>query len=290
MSATLPIRRTRHGESGYAIVIVMFFLALLVLAAAKVAPTVLSQVQREKEADMIWKGEQYTRAIKLYYMKTHRFPTSLEDITTNKTGIRFMRQEYKDPMNKSDGSWRLIYVGPNGQLIGSLKNRNITLGGQPAASTTGGKSSSSSSFGTSSFGSAFGNNTAPGTASTTAGQSGGSTSTDSSFGQPQTLGQPLGPMDASSVIGGNIIGVGSKVDKPSFKWYESAKNYKEFEFIWDPSKDVRVGGASRGIGTPVQNLNGNPSSTSPTSPQNSPFGGTPDPTANPPLQSPPSPN
>ena len=32
-----------------------------------------------------------------------------------------MRQAYKDPMNAKDGDWRLIYVSPTGQLIGSLK-------------------------------------------------------------------------------------------------------------------------------------------------------------------------
>ncbi len=301
MSKKLPKRRIRQRESGYAIVIVMFFLALLVLAAAKAAPTVLSEVQREREADMIWKGEQYARGVKLYYMKLHRFPPSLEDLTGNKTGIRFMRQAYKDPMNKTDGSWRLIYVGPNGQLIGSLKNRSIGFAGQPSAPATAAGGTSQSSFGSSFGSSSFGGSSAPGNANPPAnpGQTTGSnpmdSSSSSSFGQPQSIGQPLGTMDASNVIGGNIIGVGSKIDKPSFKWYEKAKNYREFEFIWDPSKDLRVGGASRGIGTPVQNLNGTSGPTSPTSPmspispmQNQNLNGTQDPNTNPPLQAPPS--
>jgi len=51
-----------------------------------------------------------------------RFPTSLDDLTKPKLGsLRFMRQAYKDPMNKENGEWRLIYVGAAGQLIGSLK-------------------------------------------------------------------------------------------------------------------------------------------------------------------------
>jgi len=298
MKKALPTRRHQDRESGYAIVIVMFFLALLVLMAAEAAPTVLSEVQREKEADMVWKGEQYARGVKLYYMKTHRFPPSMEDLTTNKTGVRFMRQAYKDPMNSTDGSWRLIYVGPNGQLIGSLKNRSISLSGQtPAPATNASTSSSQSSLGNG-FGSSnsFGSTgTNSGTANA-AGQTGTSDSSgSSSFGQPQSIGQPLGTMDASNVIGGNIIGVGSKVDKKSFLWYDKAKNYHEFEFIWDPSKDLRIGGASKGIGTPVQNLNGN-GAASPTSPfssspmQNQNFNGTQDPGTNPPLQAPPTPN
>jgi hypothetical protein len=73
-------------------------------------------------------------------------------------------------------------------------------------------------------------------------------------------------MDSSNTIGGNIIGVGSKVDKNSFLIYEKAKNYKLFEFIWDPSTDTTAGRASAGIGTPVQGGNGingaNPAGTS----------------------------
>ena len=301
MSRKVPNRHKGQRDSGYAIVIVMFFLALLVLAMSKAAPTIISQVQREKEADMIWKGEQYARGVKLYYMKTHRFPPSMEDLTTNKTGIRFMRQAYKDPMNKGDGSWRLIYVGPSGQLIGSLKNRSISFNGQGSAPPNAAGTQSQSSFGNSSFGSSFGsgfgNNSAatnnnPGSnAAANSGQSGTTDTTngsgDAGLGQPQSIGQPMGMMDSSSVIGGNIIGVGSKVDKKSFMWYDKAKNYREFEFIWDPSKDLRVGGASRGIGTPVQNLN-NPNSpvSGPMQTPNSNGGLNSNPS--PPLQAPPS--
>src|SRR5271155_4376616 len=122
--------RIRHdAQAGYALLLIMFFLALLVISMAAAAPTVLSSIQREREAEMVWRGKQYTRGIRLYYMKLNRFPTSLDDLTKPKTGIRFMRQAYKDPMNQVDGSWRLIYVGPNGQLIGSLSDRTIIING-----------------------------------------------------------------------------------------------------------------------------------------------------------------
>jgi len=50
-----------------------------------------------------------------------RFPTPRRPHQAEGGSLRFMRQAYKDPMNKEDGSWRFIYVGPAGQLIGSLK-------------------------------------------------------------------------------------------------------------------------------------------------------------------------
>jgi hypothetical protein len=80
-----------------------------------------------------------------------------------------------------------------------------------------------------------------------------SSSTDNA-GQGQLVGSS---MDSSNAVGGNIIGVGSKVNKNSFMVYQKAKNYRLFEFVWDPSKGViTMGNSSAGVGTPVQNPNG----------------------------------
>src|ERR1700738_2723992 len=132
------------------------------------APAVRTERKREKEEEMIWRGKQYVRAIKLFYRKNGRFPTSLDDLTKPKMGsLRFLRQAYKDPMNKEDGSWRLIYVGPAGPLIGSLKapqtlqTQGAGQPGTPAAAlgnqaTTQSTSTSQSAFGPQSGGSSFG--------------------------------------------------------------------------------------------------------------------------------------
>jgi type II secretory pathway pseudopilin PulG len=302
MKRTARTRKAPQSEQGYALVLIMFFLAILVLTTVVAAPTVISSIQREKEKEMVWRGRQYTRAIRMYYAKMKRFPTSLDDLTKPKTGLRFMRQAYKDPMNGTDGSWRLIYVGPSGQLIGSLNPANQTFGMMPgiagmgangalgsAANSFGNSSfgnSGNSSFGNSSFGnssfgnssfgnSSFGNNSSQfgntasanglqagvpgGTSNGVPGQAGSSTDPNAQNGSTDQLGvpQPLATMDSSNTIGGNIIGVGSKINKSSFMWYNKAKNYRQFEFIWDPSKDQRVGGASQGIGTPVNGINSN---------------------------------
>src|SRR6266404_9074066 len=112
----------RKGEQGYAILLVLFLATVMLIGAMAVAPNVLTEGRRQREAEMIWRGKQYARGVKLYYRKTGKFPTSMDDLTKPKLGsLRFMRQAYKDPMNKKDGEWRLIYVGPTGQLIGSLK-------------------------------------------------------------------------------------------------------------------------------------------------------------------------
>src|SRR5690348_14432811 len=146
MTARDRAKSRRPREKGYALLLVIFMATMLLMLATMAAPNIKTEGQREKEKEMIWRGQQYARGIKLYYRKLGRFPTSIDDLTKPKVGsLRFMRQAYKDPMNAQDGSWRLIYVGPAGQLIGSLKppGANIQFGqvapgmGTPVASMAG---------------------------------------------------------------------------------------------------------------------------------------------------------
>lgn len=245
----MQIRIVRGGQQGYAILTVMFFLTLLVLGTIVVAPNVITDVQRQKEEEMIWRGKQYVRGIRLYYTKMHRFPTQLEDLYKPKTGIRFMRQAYKEPMNTADGSWRLIYVGPNGQLVGSLKDHSMMGSGLGSSGASGfGEpmgANGNSPFGASAssgFGSSMGN-PAPGGSpqgAAPAGQNPANGDNPDASGGTSSL-QPVDLSSAPTIIGGNIIGVGSKINKKSIIWYDKAKNYRQFEFIWDPSLDSLTG-------------------------------------------------
>jgi hypothetical protein len=303
-STTQLSRSQRPAERGYAILLVLFLATLMLLGTMAVAPNILTAGRREREAEMIWRGKQYSRGIKLYYRKTGKFPTSLEDLTKPKIGsIRFMRQAYKDPMNAKDGEWRLIYVAPTGQLIGSLKApQTLQLSGIQGIGGTTPPGVPAAKLGAQSVGQAFGqaanqlfgNATAATTSAnvnpgiqpnpTTAANSssadspgGSSTSADSASTTAATTAsdaanEALLNSDPPAVMGGNIIGVGSKINQSSIAVYEKAKNYKQFEFIWDPSKDAIVLGGAAGpqIGTPA----GQPA-------QSSPFGTSNNPTSNP---------
>ncbi|HKN74005.1 MAG TPA: hypothetical protein VJW94_02415 [Candidatus Acidoferrum sp.] len=264
--------RARRKQGGYALLLVVFLTSLLVVGTMSIGLRILTQGRREKEQEMIWRGKQYTRGIKLYYRKLGRFPNSMDDLVKPKIGsLRFMRQAYKDPMNKEDGSWRLIYVGPAGNLIGSLKPpqggiQMPAAGGQPGVAAAG------SSFG--SFGSQpatpAGGIAAPGAAPGTPGAPSGATGTGTGAQGTDTAGTGSDPQavptgDMPTIMGGNIIGVGGKVNKSSIMVYEKAQNYRLFEFIWDPSKDMGAGaapgspiGAPTGAGAPGQNPIGAP--------------------------------
>jgi hypothetical protein len=338
-SVGLRTRRTRRHQSGYALMMVVFFTALLLVASMVAAPRILLEGKREKEKEMIWRGNQYVRGVKLYYRKMGRFPTSVDDLTKPKTGsLRFMRQAYKDPMNGGDGTWRLIYVGPAGQLIGSLKPpQTLQLPaagpglGTPASTlaTNSAQQPPAAGLGSSTFGS-FG--TAPGASAGAAGVQAGASNNPpagnqqaagQNAGQPGQPGTPadgsqagtdangtatgdamstpqaITPTEAPTIVGGNIIGVGSKITAPSVIVYEKAKNYHLFEFIWDPSKDTTIAGQPPQTGTGLgQNIGTNPSSFGqrpgapnanpgqPGVPTNTPSNAPP---ANPPLDSSPAP-
>ncbi len=275
MSAARTQTAGKHSERGYALLVVIFLVSVLLISTMVVAPNILTEGRREKEKEMIWRGKQYTRGVKLYYRKLGRFPTSLDDLTKPKIGsLRFMRQAYKDPMNKEDGSWRFIYVGPAGQLIGSLKpQQNVQLFqgggiGTPAKALNGpGAPAQPGAIGQQAPGGTQPGGTnppaAPGTPVGTDQSDAGS--------NPQSI--PSG--DAPTIIGGNIIGVGSKVNKSSIIVYDKARNYHLFEFIWDPSKDtfgVGQPGMQTGTGLGGQ-MNGSPGmqpGQNPITPQQSP--------------------
>jgi hypothetical protein len=229
-SASETIRRRK--DAGYTLLLVVFMVATMLIAAAIATPNIITEGRRQKEQELIWRGSQYARAIGLYYRKFNRFPTKVEDLTKQTNGVRFLRQAYPDPMNKEDGSWRFIYVGPNGALIGSNVQTSLLQGALNGGAATG----------LAPLGGAMGQlingaqNQQPGSgapglpvqqqpANGDSSASGGSSSS-SSGSQPQPLG--------GSVVGGNIIGVGSKTDRSSLRVYLGQDNYKNWEFIWNP--------------------------------------------------------
>jgi len=210
-SVSIPHSRGKIRAQGYALLMVCFLVALMVLGTAAAVPSILTEGRRAKEAEMIWRGEQYARAVRLYYRKYGRFPQSFEDLTEPKGQIRFLRKAYAEPMNRKDGSWRVIYVGPNGELIGSVKSTNMF--GRPGAGGIG----------------------PPPRPPTDSRATTEQRPPDAPPTPPPSVAKTPGP--EGRVFGGNIIGVGSKMGQSSIRMYKGATNYKEWEFIWDPAAD-----------------------------------------------------
>jgi hypothetical protein len=244
MKTTRP-RTLRRKEAGYTLLMVVFMVASMLIVAMTAAPNLLTEGRREKEEEMVWRGKQYQRAIGLYYRKFGKAPTKIDDLVKQTNGIRFLRQAYTDPMNKEDGSWRFIYVGPNGQLIGSLRMTTLqqlslpTLAPNSAQTPNGGLQTLAPQ----------GVNQGPG-----AGPAGQQTNLPSTQNPLESQPQPL----TGDVLGGSIIGVGSKIKKPSIRVYLGGDTYEMWEFIYNPMQGLVPGQIGFPGQTPPINAPGTP--------------------------------
>ena len=81
-------------------------------------PRVAMQAQRVREETLIYRGEQYKRAVQLYFRKYKKYPAKLDDLEES-DGVRFLRRRYKDPLTGED-EWRLIHMGSDGRFKDSL--------------------------------------------------------------------------------------------------------------------------------------------------------------------------
>lgn len=93
-----------HTDKGYVLIILMMVVLVLVIGLTVAVPVLQTELQREKEAELIFRGRQYMEAVRLFQMKTPgRFPSSLKELEEKK----FIRKLYKDPMTDK-GEWNVV--------------------------------------------------------------------------------------------------------------------------------------------------------------------------------------
>lgn len=100
-----PARPDRdRAAPGYVLIMLMIVVFALSVGALIALPIWQTQVQRENEEELIFRGKQYVEAVRLYQMKyPGSFPQSFEELVEEKC----IRRLYKDPMSK-DGRWNVI--------------------------------------------------------------------------------------------------------------------------------------------------------------------------------------
>src|SRR5687768_10170546 len=99
--------RDWHAEGGYAMAALLVGLAVLSIMMSVVLPVYSTQAKRERELELIFRGQQYARAIDLYQRKyANVYPPSIEILLEQ----RFLRKRYRDPM-VPDGEFVIIRGG-----------------------------------------------------------------------------------------------------------------------------------------------------------------------------------
>jgi len=200
-----------------ALLVTMSVMAIMLSVAL---PTWSHMVRREQEEELIFRGQQYARAINQFQRKyANQSPANLDVLVEQ----RFLRKKFKDPLSPNkDGEFQMLYfqtgTGPQG-------NGPQGSGGTGGSRGTGG---------------------GPGTAprGTGPGSTGGPTGGSPTGGSP--TGGSIGPSPGlSGGRGGPIVGVVSKNTGQSIRLYNGKNRYNEWQFI-GMEMSSRAGGGGGG--------------------------------------------
>ena len=111
------------GQRGYAMAAVLVAIALMSVVMTALLPAWRQQVRREKEAELVFRGEQYARAVLLYRRKMNgSSPMTIDALVQG----RFLRKKFKDPMTGED--FQPLYLG---QQPGQQGQQPAGRSGQP---------------------------------------------------------------------------------------------------------------------------------------------------------------
>lgn len=114
----LPRPRARSGERGFTMALLLAMAVAMVILTMKAVPMARTVIQRDQEAELIYRGEAIANALRVYKAKTGAYPADLNDLL--KVKPRILRRVYKDPMTR-EGSWDFLYQvqpGASGDTTG----------------------------------------------------------------------------------------------------------------------------------------------------------------------------
>jgi type II secretory pathway pseudopilin PulG len=96
----------RAAEAGYNMVMLIVAITVLSILVAAMLPLMSTEIRREKEEELVFRGFQYAEAIRIFHQRYQRYPNKLDELLEVKP--RCIRQLWTDPMTK-DGKWGLIF-------------------------------------------------------------------------------------------------------------------------------------------------------------------------------------
>jgi type II secretory pathway pseudopilin PulG len=89
-----------RGQHGYAMVALIVAISIMAIMMTVAMPTWRQMAQREKEAELIFRGQQYARAIGLFQKKSGPgvLPPNIDALVDG----HYLRKKYKDPITGGD--------------------------------------------------------------------------------------------------------------------------------------------------------------------------------------------
>jgi type II secretory pathway pseudopilin PulG len=248
----ISVKNSAGRQSGYILLTLLLVLALMAIAAAVVAPKLAFEIRRDREEEMIHRGVQYARAIRMFVKKNGRYPGSTDELVKS----HFLRKRYKDPIANKEFKLLTIddvmrAVGQPTALGGIASNLNAS-GQNPDATNPDGSpngSDSANAAGTSNNGtnaqnatgsqSGFGPQNALGAQGGMTSPNGMASGLQSGAVGPQTSGFNNGSSGQNGqVIGAQIAGVASTSKAVTIREFNHKKHYNEWYFFYQPNYDT----------------------------------------------------
>ena len=97
-----------RNDAGYAMAALLVAMALMALFMTIAMPVWKQASQREKEEELVWRGQQYDRAIQLFRRKTSAPGAPNLNMLVEQ---RFLRRQYKDPITGKDFALKPVALG-----------------------------------------------------------------------------------------------------------------------------------------------------------------------------------
>ncbi len=124
--------RNPKPEEGFSLIAILAVMAIFAIALLAVAPTVQTEVQREKELEAIRRGEEVAEAIRQYllYYRGTKYPDSMDELleglpvpggTRNRMILR--PSAAVDPLSE-DGKWQLVPINKMATFTRRVQNYN----------------------------------------------------------------------------------------------------------------------------------------------------------------------
>lgn len=106
-------------ERGFTYIGLLALVVLIGILLARAGEVASTSAQRERETELLFIGHQYREAIARFYVRTRRFPLTLEELVgaaDGPTPQRYLRRLYPDPMTGA-ADW-LLLPAPGGGISG----------------------------------------------------------------------------------------------------------------------------------------------------------------------------
>jgi type II secretory pathway pseudopilin PulG len=237
-------------------------LGIMAVMMTVAMPVWKQAAQREREEELVFRGQQYVHAITMFSRKyANAFPPNLDVLVEQK----FLRKKYKDPITSQD--FQPIPAGQQG-TPGLSGPQSGPLAGPQSGRQTGRQSDASPS---------------PQSGREQGGQRQGAGGGRDSAPAPTPVrgtGPAVGGRGGTMTTGGaGIIGVVSKSKDKSIRLYNGRNRYNEWAFVYTAQMQTPGGGAP-GAGAPGQRgqqpgppgRQGGPGTFSPVGPRGQPPG------------------